>query len=169
MLAGLLLAGCGSSTPTKPVARRICGGSGRAAAAELHRGVTVTISSRDVTNVVCTLQAGRESVQIVSQASPAAYTAFDTETSHQSQVYGPGAPGVHQLNRTPVQIIVPEAVAAVWVPAQAEIIATNTTPTKPGGAYVTVTVNGRRVPVGAARTLARAVATAIFAARPATK
>ena len=168
-IGGLLVAGCGSSTPSKPVAQRICGGSGRAAAAELRRGVTVTIAGRDVTNVVCTLHAGRESVQIVSQASPAAYTAFDTETSHQSQVYGPAAPGVHQANRTPLQIIVPKAVAAVWVPAQAEIIATNTLPTRPSGAYVTVTVNGRHVAADAARTLARTVATAIFAARPATR
>lgn len=169
VIGGLLAAGCGSSTPSKPVAQRICGGAARAAAAELRRGVTVTIGNRDVTNVVCTLHAGRESVQIVSQASPAAYTAFDTETSHQSQVYGPAGPGVHQANRTPLQIFVPKAVAAVWVPGQAEIIATNTLPTRPSGAYVTVTVNGRHLAVNAARSLARTVAAAVFAARPATR
>ena len=166
LLGCLIVAGCGSSAPSKPVADRICGGSGRAASAQLHRPVTVTIAGRDITNVVCTLHAGRESVQIVSQATPGAYTSFNTVTSHQAQVF---ANGVHELNRAPVQIVVPKSVAAVWVVGQAEIIATNAHPTGTApGTYLTVDVNGRHIPDSAARSLALAVATAVFAAQPAT-
>ena len=73
--------------------------------------------------------------------------------------------GVHQLNRTPVQVIVPRAVAAVWVAGQAELIATNATPTHQQGTSVVITVTGAR---GTARPAALAAARATFAARPAT-
>lgn len=123
------------------------------------------ILSREASNVVCAVRAGRVRVQVISQAVPQAYTEFDTESSHQSQVYGPAAPGVHNAGRTPLQVIVRGAVAAIWVPAQAELIATSGSPTSQGGAYVTITVSHVSGP--AARTLAIDVGRAVFAAGPA--
>ena len=87
---------------------------------------------------------------------------FDTETSHQSQVFGPG---VHEPGEIPRAITVPGAVAAVWIPAQREVVATSGSPTH-GGSYVTVTVTGRSPRGPAALALAQAIARATFAAHP---
>ncbi|HET9103614.1 MAG TPA: hypothetical protein VFN55_09695 [Solirubrobacteraceae bacterium] len=161
LLIALSVAGCGGpATPAKPVAQRVCGGAGRAAARAGR--VTVRILAHDATNVVCALDAGRARVRVVSQATPQAYTEFNTEDSHQSQVYGPG---VNQPDRTPVPATVHGASVAVWVPGQGELIATNASPTRQGGAYVTVTVS--RLPRAGARPLAVAIGEAVFAAHPA--
>jgi hypothetical protein len=96
------------------------------------------------------------------QASPA-YTEFDTETSHQEQVYGNG--GAHDPRQFPVQVTVPGSVVAVWIPAQLLLVATNATPTT-GGAYVTVAVKGRAAPARIALRIAEAAARATFAAHP---
>jgi hypothetical protein len=102
-------------------------------------------------------------VTIDSQAGPRAYTEFDTEISHQSQVFGNG--GVHEPDQFPVEITVPGSQVAVWIPAQMLVVATNATPTT-GGAYVTVAVSGRAAPAKIALRVATAAAGATFAARP---
>ena len=162
LLVALALAACGASTPSKPVAERVCGGAARAAGPD--GPATVRILSREASNVVCDVAARRLRVQIVSQAVPQSYTEFDTESSHQSQVYGPAAPGVHNVGRTPFQVMVRGAVAAIWVPGQKELIATSGSPTQQGGAYVTVTVS--HVSEAAAKSIALTVGRAVFAARP---
>jgi hypothetical protein len=103
-------------------------------------------------------------VKVVSQTTPQAYTSFNTEVSHQEQVYGPG---VHTPGQIPVNISVPGAVVAVWIPAQSEVIATSAQPLK-AGTYLTVTVAGHGAGArGApARALAIAVGRATFAAHP---
>lgn len=130
--------------------------------AALGRAATAQITGRDPSNLQCSVRVAHVRVTIVSQASAQAYTEFDTTTSHQSQVYGPG---VHEPGQIPVPASVPEAVAAVWIRAEREIVATNAQPGH-AGAYVTITVAGPGARAAAALTLARAVARATFAAHP---
>ncbi|MGI8713894.1 MAG: hypothetical protein ACR2NR_12110 [Solirubrobacteraceae bacterium] len=105
------------------------------------------------------LTSRRLRVVVSSQASAVAYTEFDTETSHQDQVYGTRDPG-----QIPSAVSIPGTVA-VWIRAQHEIVATDATPTT-GGSYVTVAITGRALRGRAAVTLGRAVARATFAAHP---
>jgi hypothetical protein len=124
--------------------------------------MAVRIVDRDPGNLECALTGRRVRLRLVSQASAQAYMEFDTETSHQSQVFGPG---VHEPGQIPRAITVPGAVAAVWIPAQREVVATSGSPTH-GGSYVTVTVTGRSPRGPAALALAQAIARATFAAHP---
>jgi hypothetical protein len=162
LMGGVISAGCGgSATPAKPVVERVCDGSMGAAAQRLGYPVRVAIVSRDPTNVTCVVSGrGRLRVRIVTQTGDQAYTEFDTETSHQSQVYGPG---IHTPGQIPQGVTIPGAVAAVWIPAQREAVATNAQPGH-AGTYVTVTVSGS---AGAtALRLAQAITRATFAAHP---
>ncbi len=162
-LCCLLVTGCGSaSTPAKPTAERVCDGARKAAATSLGVPFTGRILVRDPSNLRCDLGGRRVRVQLVSQASTRAYTEFDTETSHQDQVFGPG---VHEPGQIPIQVSIPGAVVAVWIRAQRELVATDATPST-SGAYVTVTVTGRSARLAVALALARAVARATFAAHP---
>src|SRR6476620_72711 len=99
-------AGCGSSgsktnassgAQAKPasIPGRVCGQARSAAASILAVSVTVRIADRDPTNVECVLRGGGLRIDLVAQQSPQAYTQFNTTESHQEQVYGPAAPGVH--------------------------------------------------------------------------
>jgi hypothetical protein len=162
-----LAAGCGSSgAPAKPVGQRVCDGGQRAAAAALGHPVTAHILNPAPSDLQCSLSDGRVRVMLVSQASAQAYTEFNTEDSHQAQVYGPASAGVHNAGQQPLPISVPGSVAAIWIRAQKMIVATDATPTAGAGSYVTVTVSGRRATDRGARSLAQAVARATFAAHP---
>lgn len=155
----------GASGPSKPVAQRVCDGAERAAVATIGRPVSAHIAGRSPANLECRLRASHVQVAVVSQASAQAYTEFDTTTSHQSQVFGPG---VHEPGQIPVPASVPGSVVAVWIRAEREIVATDAMPGH-AGAYVTVTVTGSGVHGAQALALARAVARATFAARPEAK
>jgi hypothetical protein len=163
-----VIAGCGGSSapPPKPVAQRVCDGAQHAAAAALGHPVAMRIVNPAVSELECSLTGARVRVMVVSQATGQAYTEFDTETSHQSQVYGPAAAGVHQAGQIPSQTSVPGSVVAVWIRAQKFLVATNATPTTDSGSYLTVKVSGRGANERAALALARAVAQAAFAAHP---
>ena len=143
------------------MADRVCEGA-QHAAARLGYSVRARIADRDPANLECTLDGRRLRVAIVSQASSQAYTEFNTTTSHQEQVYGPG---VHEPGQIPVTVTVPGSVVAVWIPAQREIVATDA---EPGGSgtYLTVTGGGSALRGARALALARAVARATFAAHP---
>ncbi len=161
--SGVIAAGCGGAArPPQPVADRVCEGAQRAAVTTLGHPVSARIAGRDPGNLRCTLLERRLAVAIVSQASPEAYTIFNTTSAHQSQVYGPG---VHEPGEIPVAVSVSGAVVALWIPAQREIVATDAMPSG-HGAYVTVTVTGASADDRSALTLARAVARATFAAHP---
>lgn len=179
VLAGCaLLAGCGgSSTPAprasasrahasgEPLAERVCGGARQAAAKALGSPLSARIVSPAAASLECVLSGRQVRVTIDSQAGPRAYTEFDTEISHQSQVFGNG--GVHDPDQYPVPITVPGSQVAVWIPAQMLVVATDSTPTNGGaGAYVTVAVSGRAAPAKIALRVATAAAGATFAARP---
>jgi hypothetical protein len=188
LAAGALLAGCGASSASAPstqesstqesstrastahtsgnaLAERVCGGARQAAAKALGSPLSERIASPAAANLECVLTGRQMQVTIDSQAGPRAYTEFDTETSHQSQVFGNG--GVHNPAEDPVQITVPGSQVAVWIPAQMMVVATDSTPANGGaGAYVTVTVSGRAAPAKTALRVATAAAGATFAAHP---
>jgi hypothetical protein len=181
LAGGALLVGCGGSSASAPsahasslhatsahatsdaLAERVCGGARQAAAKAFGSPLSDRIVSPAAANLECVLTGRQVQLTIDSQAGPRAYTEFDTETSHQDQVFGNG--GVHEQDQFPVQIAVPGSQVAVWIPAQMLVVATNATPTT-GGAYVTVAVSGRAAPAKIALRVATAAAGATFAARP---
>jgi hypothetical protein len=171
VLAGCaLLAGCGGSNAPaprahasrEPLAERICGGARQAAAKALGSQLTAHVISPAAASLQCVLTGRQVRVVIGSQAGTRAYTEFDTEVSHQEQVFGSGR---HEPGQIPTAITVPGSVVAVWIRAQMLLVATNATPTT-GGAYVTVAVSGRAAPAKIALRVATAAARATFAARP---
>jgi hypothetical protein len=183
LAGGALLAGCGGSSASAPrahassthassthasgdaLAVRVCGGARQAAAKAFGSPLSERIVSPAAANLECVLTGHQVQVTIDSQAGPRAYTEFDTEASHQDQVFGNG--GVHNQNQFPVQITVPGSQVAVWIPAQLMVVATDSTPTNGGaGAYVTVAVSGRAAPAKTALRVATAAAGATFAAHP---
>lgn len=177
VLAGCaLLVGCGGSSASAPrahassahassdaLAERVCGGARQAAAKAFGSPLSERIVSSPAANLECVLTGRQVQVTIDSQAGPRAYTEFDTETSHQDQVFGNG--GVHEQDQFPVQITVPGSQVAVWIPARMMVVATDSTPTN-AGAYVTVAVSGRAAPAKTALRVATAAAGATFAAHP---
>ncbi len=183
-----LLAGCGGSSASAPhadkssantssahpssaqpsgvaLAVRVCGGARQAAAKAFGSPLSERIVSPAAADLECLLTGRQVQVTIDSQAGPRAYTEFDTEISHQSQVFGNG--GAHDPDQDPVQITVPGSQVAVWIPAQMMVVATDSSPTNGGaGAYVTVAVSGHAAPAKTALGVATAAAGATFAARP---
>lgn len=178
LAGGALLAGCGASSASAPsahkssahapsdtLAERVCGGARQAAAKAFGSQLSARIVSPAAASLECVLTGRQVQVTIDSQAGPRAYTEFDTEISHQSQVFGNG--GVHNQAQFPVQISVPGSQVAVWIPAQMMVVATDSTPSNGGaGAYVTVTVSGSAAPAKTALHVATAAAGATFAAHP---
>ena len=149
------------------LATRVCDGARRAAAKAFGAALSGRIVSPAASDLQCLLTGKHLRVAIESQAGPRAYAEFDTETSHQSQVFGNG--GAHNPAQDPVEVTVPGSQVAVWIPAQAMVAATDSTPDNGGGgAYVTVTVTVTRQAVSAktALSVAQAAAAATFAAKP---
>jgi hypothetical protein len=147
------------------LAMRVCDGARQAAAKALGAPLSARIVRPQAADLECVLTGSQLEVTIESQAGPRAYTEFDTETSHQSQVFGNG--GAHDPAQDPVQVTVPGSQVAVWIPAQLMVAATDSTPSNGGaGAYVTVTVSGRAEPAKTALIVAEAAAGATFAAHP---
>ena len=168
-------AGCGgsgsatstsSSAQVKPasIPGRVCGQARTAAAGVLGASVKVRIADRDPTNVECVLRGGGVRVDVVAEQSPQAYTEYNTTASHQEQVYGPAAPGVHSPGEIPQDASEGPMIAG-WIPAENQLFATNASPTT-GGSYMTVTVTRGHEPDAERRKLARAVALATLAVAP---
>jgi len=144
------------------VASRVCGAARDAAAGVVHGAVKARVADHDPANLECRLVAGGKRVDIVAQASPQAWTEYDTMTSHQDQVYGSG--GFHEPGQIP-KTVAGVGVEASWIAAESELVATNGTPTR-GGSYVTVTVTGRSKTGPTPLALARATASATLASGP---
>jgi hypothetical protein len=188
LAGGALLAGCGGSGTSAPgatasgapassapgssaraagdaLAERVCGGARQAAAKAFGSPLSDHIVSPAAANLQCVLTGRQVRVTIDSQAGPRAYTEFDTTSSHYSQVFGNG--GANNPADQPVPATVPGSQAAVWIPAQLMVVATDSTPSNGGaGAYVTVTVSGHAAPAKTALRVATAAAGATFAAHP---
>lgn len=143
------------------MAERVCAQARTAAGWLVRGGVGLRVANRDPNDVKCRLRAGALRVDVEAQASAQAWTEFDTTSSHQSQVYGPG---VHEPRQIPQNVSAPGMLAA-WIPAQDELFATNGSPTR-GGSYVTVSVTGHGLRAAARRGLARTVAQAVLAVAP---
>jgi hypothetical protein len=126
--------------------------------------VTVRIADRDPTNVECVLRGGGLRIDLVAEQSPQAYTQFNTTESHQEQVYGPAAAGVHNPGEIPKDASEGPMIAG-WIPAESQLFATNGSPTT-GGSYMTVTVTHGAKRDAERRKLARAVALATLAVAP---
>ena len=157
--------GSRSSVPSEPLAERVCGGARAAAAKALGVAAEMRIVTTQAADLRCTLTAGKVQLAVESQAGPRAYTEFDTESSHQSQVFGNG--GINDPAQQPLPATVAGCQVAIWIPAQLLVAATDSTPTNGGaGAYVTVKVTGRKVPANTALRVAEATAGAVFAAHP---
>lgn len=166
-------AGCGGSstgtasdTPVKPaeIPGRVCGQARTAAASALGVAVAVRIADRDPTNVECILHGGGLRIDVVAEQSPQAYTQYNTTDSHQEQVYGPAAPGVHNPGEIPRDASEGSMIAG-WIPAENQLFGTNASPTT-GGSYMTVTVTRGDKGDAERRKLAKAVALATFAVAP---
>lgn len=197
LAAGALLVGCGSAGSSAPPAQsatasaaaspsgtpstaqaasgdfaeRVCGGARQAAAKAFGSALSLRIVSPQAADLECVLTGHQVQVTIDSQAGPRAYTEFDTESSHLSQVFGNG--GANNPAQQPVPVTVAGSQAAVWIPAQLMVVATDSTPSGGGngapagaGAYVTVTVSGHAAPATLAQRVATAAAAATFAAHP---
>jgi hypothetical protein len=143
---------------------RVCGQATSAAASVLGASVTVRIADRDPRNVECVLHGGGVRIDLVAQQSPQAYTQFNTTESHQEQVYGPAAPGVHRPGEIPQDASEGQMIAG-WIPAENQLFATNGSPTT-GGSYMTVTVTRAAKTDAERRKVARAVALATLAVAP---
>jgi hypothetical protein len=175
VLAGCaLLAACGGpgAPPASPASRppvsispaslagRICSAARQAAAKALGSPLNARVTSAASYEWRCALTGRRVRVTVDAQPGGQAYTEFDTEVSHQEQVYGP----LNQPGQIPSVITVPGSVVAVWIRAQNLLVATDANPGA-AGTYVTVAVNGATTGT-AAIPLAEAVARAVFAAHP---
>jgi hypothetical protein len=124
----------------------------------------VRVADRDPTNVECLLRGAAFRVDVVAAASLQAWTEYNTTQAHQQQVYGPGAPGVHNPAEIP-QDVSEGAMLAGWIPAENELFGTNGSPTS-GGSYVTVKVTRGDKRDAERRKLARAVALATLSVAP---
>ncbi|HET7052127.1 MAG TPA: hypothetical protein VFI54_27905 [Solirubrobacteraceae bacterium] len=112
----------------------------------------------------CVLRGAGLRIDLVAEQSPQAYTQFNTTESHQEQVYGPAAPGVHNPGEIPQDASKGQMIAG-WIPAENQLFATNASPTT-GGSYMTVTVTRGAKGDAERRKLARAVALATLAVAP---
>jgi hypothetical protein len=145
-----------------PVAQRVCELAQRAAGSVQRGQVHLRIANSDPANVECVLSRDGIHLDVNAQASPVAWTEYDTTVVHQAQAFGPGS--VHEASAMP-QSVRGMSGNAAWFPAQHQLVTTNGTESR-GGSYVTVTVK-RRSPHGpASLPLARAVAMATLASAP---
>jgi len=160
VLACGTLVACGSSGPKLPAATRVCRGDLTALRQSLGDG-TVRIASSDPADIRCRLSGGALAVEVEAQASPQAWTQFDTIASHAAQAFGPGS--VHQASSLPIDLA-GLGYSAIWIPSQSELYATNGTQSQ-GGSFVTVIVTGRRDQPFLVR-VAERVATATLTAAP---
>lgn len=161
VLAVLALGACGSSdTAAKgPPAVRVCDAAQKAAARALGAPLTTTITNRDRTYIECKLSGRGAGLSILAEASPQAYTAYDTDSSHLAQVYGAAgraqnAPEVPGLGTV-----------ASWFPEEHELLATNATLYR-GGSYITVSMTHWSSPPISQLALARAVGHAVLTVAP---
>lgn len=146
--------------PRESAAGRFCGDARQAAALALGSPLVGRVTSPAADDSKCVLTGRAVRVTVESQAGMQAYTEFDTEVSHQDQVYGP----LHQPGQIPAVITVPGSTAAVWIQAQKLLAATSAAPGT-SGAYVTVAVSGPGVPLRTALHVAEATARAALAVR----
>jgi hypothetical protein len=173
LCCGAVAGGCGgsshSSTPTHraattpkavPVAARVCTHVLQAARAILGPATGMQIADADPANIECLISGGGLRLDAVAQASPRAWTQFDTVVVHQVQAFGTAGANNPQL---PVDIPGPDSTA--WIPSKQELVTTNGTQST-GGSYVTVDVTRTSKHAPSSLRVARAVGSATLAVAP---
>jgi hypothetical protein len=123
---------------------------------------SMRVTSSDPSNIGCRLSGEGLHFDVNAQASPRAWTQFDTVVSHVAQAFGPGS--VHQSASLP-QDLAGLGYSAAWVASHDQLVATNGTQSE-GGSYVTVTVSGAQRSHVSKLRVAEALATATLAAAP---
>jgi hypothetical protein len=164
VLTGALLAACGASQPQLPVAQRVCDRAQAAARRLLGAATTLLITDRDPADIVCLVRGGGLAAVLEAQASPQAWTQYDTVVVHLAQAFSGLSSGRAYMPRE----VFGAGPQAIWVPRERQLVATNGTQTR-GGSYLTVTIKGRRSGAGSASsdlTLARAMAHAALPIAP---
>lgn len=142
------------------VAARVCGRASQAARGLLGSTFRSHIASSDATNIECVIVGQGIRVDAIAQASPVAWTEYDTTTVHQVQAYS----GLNQRGEIPRPVPRMGGNSA-WIPAKQELVATNATQSR-GGTYLTVTVTGHAAHGSAGLPVARAVTLAVLASAP---
>jgi len=148
----------GSSAPKGPIATRVCQ-SGAKAMRSLVGPAKIRVADADPTNIECVLSGDGIRLDVVAQASPRAWTQYDTLVVHAAQAFVPGS----AKSNLPVDL--PGlGFNAAWVAAKSQLLATNGTQST-GGSFLSIMVSGH------ARTksgleVAKRVATATLALAP---
>jgi hypothetical protein len=119
------------------------------------------VADHDPANIECLLHGSGAGIDVIAQASPRAWTQYDTTVVHLAQAFGSGS-GVNKPAQLPQGVHLGQANAS-WVPGQRELVATNGTEST-GGSYLTVTVT--HLASTPALRLALAVARATLATAP---
>jgi hypothetical protein len=161
---GCAVSGCGNSARQSAAVhspKNVCR-QARRAAARLSGSTKLSIADSDPTNIECVLQTSSARFDVVAQASPQAWTQFDTAVVHQAQAFGGTS--------APPKADLPQDLAglgfnAAWIPAQDEFVATNGTQSS-AGSFLTVTVTRRAGGGPSMLGVAKAVATATLAVAP---
>jgi hypothetical protein len=137
-LVCLAVTACGGSGGPAPAknAAALCRDVQIKMASVLHQPVHVTIANRDPADTECILSVPGTKLDVVAQASPQAWTQYDTTVVHQSQAFG-GKSGSGSSNLA--VNVAGLGYNASWIPSQQQLVATNGTEST-GGSYVTVTV-----------------------------
>jgi hypothetical protein len=150
----------GDAGPHLQVATRVCRGD-RSAVRHALGAASLKIVDRNPANIECMVSGGGVRVDVVAQASSAAWTEFDTLVSHQAQ----GFEGAGSNPASKPVDLAGLGYNAAWIASDSKLLATNGTQFQ-GGSFVTVTVAGR-APNGTSKVgVAKAVASATLAAAP---
>jgi hypothetical protein len=160
----LAATGCGGSSGPAPAknATALCRDVQAKMVSVLGQPVAVRIANHDPANTECVLTVPGTKLDVVAQASPQAWTQYDTTVVHQSQAFG-GKAGSSSSNLA--VSVAGLGYNASWIPSQQQLVATNGTQST-GGSYVTVTVTRSSKSKPSNQSLAEAAATRTLAVAP---
>jgi hypothetical protein len=161
-LSSVAVAACGGfSAPKVQIATRVCRGDLNAVRKVLG-AVRLRIADSDPANIECVLSGDGLRLDVVAEASPRAWTQFDTLVVHAVQAPVPNS--VHQASNLP-RDLPGLGYSAAWNAGGRQLLATNGTQST-GGSFVTITVRGSVRRGSSDLTVARVAATATLAAAP---
>jgi hypothetical protein len=167
-------AGCGGSSQATSSTRsaasnpaaappRVCGRALAAARPLLGPRTKVKIADSDPANIECLVSGGGVKLDVNAQASPRAWEQFDTVAVHQAQAFE--ARSKKEPGQLPVDLPPRGDQQAVWIPANAQYVATNGSQSS-GGSYLTVVVTRKSRRGPSSLKLADAVGSAALAVAP---
>jgi hypothetical protein len=141
----------------------VCAHALSAARSLLGARTVLRIADRDPANIECRISGAGIHLDVNAQASPRAWTQFDTVVVHQAQA---NETGTSRNNpQLPIDLPPQGDRQAAWIPASSQLVATNGTQST-GGSYVTVNVTRRSKRGPASIKVAQAVGNATLAVAP---